>query len=58
MNEGDSVRLKDNHDITGKIVKLPRSIGRKSRRALVRDTDNVERWLALDDLEPHAEQNR
>lgn len=55
MKEGDSVRLKDNHDITATVISVPRMIGRKNRRVKVRDQDNVERWIAWDDLEPHNE---
>jgi NADH/NAD ratio-sensing transcriptional regulator Rex len=55
MKEGDSVRLKDNHDITAVVVTYPRAIGRKNRRIKVRDQDNVERWIAEEDLEPHVE---
>jgi len=53
MKEGDPVRLKDNHDITAVVVTYPRAIGRKNRRVKVRDQDNVERWIAEEDLEPH-----
>lgn len=58
MKEGDSVRLKDNHDITAVVVTYPRAIGRKNRRVKVRDQDNVERWIAEEDLELHADTSR
>ena len=51
MKEGSQVRLKDAPDITATIVQMPRSIGRKNKRAKVRDENGVERWLPLEDLE-------
>lgn len=51
MKEGDTVRLRSAPEITAVVVKMPRMIGRKNRRVLVRDDDGLERWLGLDELE-------
>lgn len=49
MTEGDRVSLNDAPYITGVVIKLPRSEGRKRPRCVVK-TEDGERWFFVDEL--------
>lgn len=50
MTLGDEVKLNYAPDVTGTIVKMPRSEGRKRPRCVIRTPEGDERWVHLDEL--------